>query len=535
MLYRRILPKPQCPGVASLTEVSNIQPHETFISYQDQFSVVPVIPHQTTDNTQSTVRPSLISENCLGLFDRQCPIQNPNRNATSLKTPCAGLHNKYIHPSSILQRKRDKRHAKLINDLAYLKTNWSGQDWIPADVRKGLRQHGLQDPAKNVIKYVRRITELALSRGIELKTLWNDGGALRKAVTSEAAAKATKLPPQRGLPLLHLSTKVAKTVYENMSSTDRQPPSAFPYTLSNEPASPSPLPERIQSVVSFDGDPFAENNLEIEDNSPSPTPHPADSSTLSDQSYNDPAESLSGQKRAISPDADVTTILDAKRQHLVNMQNGLLAVDIDDLRRRHDKVVAEIDNAVVAKKRKDGIVCTSQATKEGLERVVKLKSDEIAILEKHLATVFAVDGPRDSDIGLDYGSLSITRALDDVMLAAGRQYIADAKRSKNMIINDLETVDRVIFSVLAERDRAEEDVAAARETANNLAGAIKTVESTRKAEAKKLKALAVITEMQNRLEQAKKAFEETDREAENVPNDVGGDWESILRIIGTEV
>ncbi|RKK80516.1 hypothetical protein BFJ69_g4326 [Fusarium oxysporum] len=70
-------------------------------------------------------------------------------------------------------------------EAQWLTNTWGGLSWLPADVRAALQQsYGTPVPSSYVPRLV-TITRAAQVKGIDLHSLWADGGLLRKAVGND--------------------------------------------------------------------------------------------------------------------------------------------------------------------------------------------------------------------------------------------------------------------------------------------------------------------------------------------------------------
>ena len=85
-------------------------------------------------------------------------------------------------------------------------------------------EFGFPQPAVDVVKHMRSITELMQTQGMALDSLWAEGGPLREGVNSDVARKQHKRR-QDGPAPPHLSAAIAKQVLESLQQqADAQEP-----------------------------------------------------------------------------------------------------------------------------------------------------------------------------------------------------------------------------------------------------------------------------------------------------------------------
>ncbi|QPC57824.1 hypothetical protein HYE67_000055 [Fusarium culmorum] len=229
---------------------------------------------------------------------------------------------------------------------------------------------------------------------------------------------------------------------------------------------------------------------------------------------------------------------EAKRKHRAYIQTNLITAYIDDMRRRHAQAVAKIDIATEAKKESDEVLRVYRAKRESADKIVQAKTDEVTILTDHLAVFSSDYQRRHSGIGmerdkLDNAKILATQGLNVVMLVAGRQYVEAAKQAQYSRIQESGALGRIIETDLTDQHKREGDAAWAREEANRLVQLIGRVERAQKAEAEKMRSLTKLVDMQNLLEQARKGYEVSERETEQVQYDIEDDWDSSLSALGS--
>ncbi|KAM0437867.1 hypothetical protein ACHAPT_002232 [Fusarium lateritium] len=118
-------------------------------------------------------------------------------------------------------KRQEKSNWSREENTVWLEQAWEGPNWLPPDVRQALIEYGFPQPAVDVVKHMRSITEWAQTQGVDLDSLWKDGGALREAVNADVVKKKQRRR-QEGPAPPHLSAAIAKSALEELQQ--RSPP-----------------------------------------------------------------------------------------------------------------------------------------------------------------------------------------------------------------------------------------------------------------------------------------------------------------------
>lgn len=84
----------------------------------------------------------------------------------------------------VRMRDRRSREYQLQNSRERLDNAWQGSGWLPAYLRFPKRR-----PGRRTLEKLWNVTEAALEKRISLPRLWEDGGALMRALQSQNARK----------------------------------------------------------------------------------------------------------------------------------------------------------------------------------------------------------------------------------------------------------------------------------------------------------------------------------------------------------
>ncbi|KAM0277217.1 hypothetical protein ACHAO9_012623 [Fusarium lateritium] len=147
-----------------------------------------------------------------------------------------------------LKEKRSKLDNKTQSNSAWLNSAWGGIDWCPRDVQEDLAQAGKTDLAYNVVRVMRHIIPVRISRNIQLQALWDNNGLSKRAANRAVVSKTEKLELGCPLPPPLLTSKIAKEVLEQIEAEQPEPfsvpPDHFARSLSSheslEPDNPPP-------------------------------------------------------------------------------------------------------------------------------------------------------------------------------------------------------------------------------------------------------------------------------------------------------
>ncbi|KAL2678700.1 hypothetical protein Neosp_009451 [[Neocosmospora] mangrovei] len=160
-----------------------------------------------------------------GLITRRHQFNCPDRtSAPGYPTPTPSSDER---KTRLNVKRQEKSYNSREDNIAWLDHVWGGADWLPPDVRNALIDFGFPQPAVDVVKHMRSITELMQTRGMALDSLWAEGGPLREGVNADVARKQPKRR-QEGPAPPHLSAAIAKHVLESLQK-DVSSPAATHY------------------------------------------------------------------------------------------------------------------------------------------------------------------------------------------------------------------------------------------------------------------------------------------------------------------
>ncbi|WAO91688.1 Hypothetical protein NCS54_00916800 [Fusarium falciforme] len=142
--------------------------------------------------------------------------------------------------------RQEKSNNSREDNIAWLDHVWGGPNWLPPDVRKALIEFGFPQPAVDVVKHMRSITELMQTQDMALDSLWVEGGPLREGVNADVARKQHKRR-QDGPAPPHLSAAIAKQVLESLQQQGPSSPAAATHYMPD----PQELGEEEVTTDSF--------------------------------------------------------------------------------------------------------------------------------------------------------------------------------------------------------------------------------------------------------------------------------------------
>ncbi|KAI8663337.1 hypothetical protein NCS57_00934300 [Fusarium keratoplasticum] len=174
-------------------------------------------PGTSSINAGSSYSPTLIQRG-----DLYSNLNSPNRTSSpGHPTPTPSSDERKSRTNA---KRQEKSNNSREDNIAWLDHVWGGSNWLPPDVRKALIEFGFPQPAVDVVKHMRSITELMQTQGMALDSLWAEGGPLREGVNSDVARKQHKRR-QDGPAPPHLSAAIAKQVLESLQQqADAQEP-----------------------------------------------------------------------------------------------------------------------------------------------------------------------------------------------------------------------------------------------------------------------------------------------------------------------
>ncbi|EEU43577.1 uncharacterized protein NECHADRAFT_82506 [Fusarium vanettenii 77-13-4] len=183
----------------------------------------PPRPPSQRSNTRLGFSPGTSSVNARSSYSPTSIQLSPDRTSAPVyPTPTPSSDER---KTRINAKRQEKSYNSREDNIAWLDHVWGGADWLPPDVRKALIEFGFPQPAVDVVKHMRSITELMQTQGMALDSLWADGGPLREGVNADVARKQHKRR-QDGPAPPHLSAAIAKNVLESLQQQDTSSPAA---------------------------------------------------------------------------------------------------------------------------------------------------------------------------------------------------------------------------------------------------------------------------------------------------------------------
>ncbi|RSL99014.1 hypothetical protein CEP52_010000 [Fusarium oligoseptatum] len=189
-------------------------------------------------------RVSSYSSGLIQRGDLHSSFNSPDRtSAFGYSTPAPSSDERKTRTNA---KRQEKSNNSREDNITWLDHVWGGPDWLPPDVRKALIEFGFPQPAVDVVKHMRSITELVQTQDMTLESLWAEGGPLREGVNADVAKKQHKRR-QDGPAPPHLSAAIAKQVLESLQDQSSSSPAAATHYMPD----PQELEEEDVTTDSF--------------------------------------------------------------------------------------------------------------------------------------------------------------------------------------------------------------------------------------------------------------------------------------------